>query len=125
MKLSDWIMGPQLIGFVIGVAGLIQIYFPPRKIKGLDIHSTSSAEEIKQIEDEARRFFPRYMLKFGSIIFVVGIIITTILNLTITSAQLSEGLCLMFMYITLPFIPVMVIKTNRHIEKMFYKDEIR
>ena len=119
MNLSEWIIGPQLIGFILVLAGIIQLYFPPVKINGLDILFTPSEEKNRQIEVEVRRFFPRYMLKFGSIVFIAGVIITTILKFTITSAQLSTGLRLMFLYITLPFISLIVIKTNRHIGKMF------
>ena len=45
MNLSEWIIVPQLIGFIFGVAGLIQMFFSPNKINGLDMYLTSSAEK--------------------------------------------------------------------------------
>jgi hypothetical protein len=117
MNLSEWIIGPQLIGFACGLIGLVQIYFPPKKINGLDTYLTSSAEKNEQILEEARRFFPRYLFKVSLVLFISGIAITAILHVIITSAQLREGLNLMFMYISLPSIPIVISKTGQHIEK--------
>ena len=116
-----------MIGFVLGMLGLIQIYFPPKRINGIDLYMTSSAEKNEQILAEARWFIPRCMLKVGSVLFIVGIAITAILNFTIMSAQLHDGLVCMFVIISLPFSgPMIMVKTNKHLEKKFNKkDEIR
>ena len=116
-----------MIGFVLGILGLIQIYFPFKSINGLDLYMTSSADKNGQILAEAKWFIPRCMLKVGSVLFVVGIAITAILNFTVMPAQLRDGLICMFVMISLPFSgPMIMVKTNRHLEKKFKnKDEIR
>ena len=127
MKLSDWIVGPQLPGFIIGVMGLIQIYFPPKSINGIDLYMTSSPEKNKQILAEVKLFIPRLMMKIGVVLFIAGIIITAILRFTVTSIQLREGLTYMFVILSLPFTgPMIMTKTGKHLEKKFNnKDEIR
>lgn len=116
-----------MIGFVLAILGLIQIYFPFKSINGIDLYMTSSAEKNEQILAEAKWFIPRLMLKIGAVLFIVGIAITAILNFTVMSAQLHDGLVCMFVIISLPFSgPMIMVKTNKHLEKKFNnKNEIR
>ncbi len=121
MKLSDWIIGPQLIGFVFTLAGVIQIYFPPKKINGLDLYFTSSEETNKKILAEAQYYFPRLLLKVGLIALISGFVITAILQL-VTSGQFRQVLGYMFMIISIPLtMPLVIMKTQQRLDKMFKK----
>ncbi len=121
MNLSGWIIGPQLVGFVLTLAALIQIYFPPKKINGLDLYFTSSEETNQKILEEAQHYFPRLLLKVGSIIFISGFAIAAILQFT-TSGQLRQVLGYMFLIISMPIgMPLVIMKTQQRLEKMFKK----
>lgn len=127
MSFSSWIIGPQLIGFIFSLVGLVMLVYPPKKINGLDIYLTSSVEKNKLILNEAKRFLPRYLLQLSLIVFISGIAITAILKIIITSAQLQEVLGLMFLLISMSLsMAIVIAKTGRHLEKKFNnKDEIR
>jgi uncharacterized membrane protein len=119
MNLSEWIIGPQVPALILGLVGLIQIYFPPKSINGLDLYLTSSPEKNEQIRVEAVRFFPRYLIKVSLILFIAGILITIILNLTLMPAQLRDGLRFVctFMFTTMSICLVLV-KMNKHLGKI-------
>lgn len=120
MNLSEWIIGPHLPALVLGLIGLIQIYFPPKSINGIDLYLTSSPEKNEQIRAEAVHFFPRYLIKVSAVVFVAGVLITSILNLTAMPAQLRDGLryvcTLMFTTMSVCFV---LVKMNKHLEKKF------
>ncbi len=120
MRLSDWIIGPQILGFIIGLVGLIQLYFPFKRINGIDLYMTSSPEKNEQILAEVKWFIPRFMLKVGFGLFIAGFVIIAILNLIVTSIQLKEVLQYMFLIIALPFTrPLIMAKINSHLDKKF------
>ncbi len=126
MKLSDWIFGPQLIGFLLMLLGITQIYFPFKEIKGLDIPSTASPEKKELMMEEAKRFYPRYLVKMSLVLIPVGFLITVIINIAFTSAEYRKAFSYMFFIICVPIIMLSIIKTNNHLDKKFNnKNEIR
>ncbi|QJD96508.1 SdpI family protein [Mucilaginibacter robiniae] len=72
----NWIVGPQLIGFIILLAGLIQKRFPPKTINGLYGYRTASSMRNSQSWNEANRYSAQLMIKAGGITLASGLLIT-------------------------------------------------
>ena len=92
MNLPNWIIGPQLIGFILLLVGLMQTYFPPKKINNLYGYRTSSSMKNQQMWDEANRYSAHYTAWTGLIILIIGIAITAVLKIVILPVKIKIAL---------------------------------
>ncbi len=81
MNALGWIIGPQLIGIIFMLVGYISMRFPPKKINYLYGYRSPTAMKNQDYWDEANRYAPRFMIKAGLIVTLVGIALATILQL--------------------------------------------
>lgn len=80
MNAAQWLIGPQLIGFIFIIAGYIQKRFPPKKINLLYGYRMPSAMKNQETWDEANQYAARYMMRSGMVLFISGLLITAILS---------------------------------------------
>ncbi len=75
MDLKDWITGPQLVGAIMIIVGLISYFFPPKKINPWYGFRTASSQKNQQTWDVANRFSAIYSLKAGATLLIAGILL--------------------------------------------------
>jgi len=118
MNLPNWIIGPQLIGFILLLVGLLQVYFPPKKINHLYGYRTSSSMKNQQTWDEANRYSARYTAWTGLIILVIGIAITAVLKIVILPVKIKIALDVLAIIAPgLISMALVIAMTERHLEK--------
>jgi uncharacterized membrane protein len=122
--MAIWIFGPQLIGAVFFVIGLITLCFPPKHINKYYGYRLPSAMKNQQTWNEANRYATRYMLKAGLWIFITGILITLILRLLPIAFEIKEALTI-FLFIFSGIVPAVfsIVATERHLNKTFNKNQ--
>jgi uncharacterized membrane protein len=115
-----WIIGPQLIGVILIIIGLIMSRFPPKKFNGFYGYRMPSSMKNQQTWDEANRFSAAYMTKTGFITLVVGIIITALLAIIKPPADVHELVSIMSMMLS-GIVPAifMIVATENHLTKTF------
>ncbi|WP_214072264.1 SdpI family protein [Mucilaginibacter sp. dw_454] len=120
---TDYIFGPQLLGIIFFLIGLIMYKFPPKKINKWYGYRTDSSMKNQQTWDEANRYSALLMAKTGLIVIVIGIAITTIVNCLISSEQMRTGL-LLGLHIFSGLVPVVIVltKTESHLDNTFNKN---
>jgi len=85
MFFTHWIIGPQFLGMIFLLAGLIQRWYPPKKINALYGYRTESSMKDQQSWDEANRYSTALMIRYAWIMIIAGAIITLALaQLTIS-----------------------------------------
>jgi uncharacterized membrane protein len=120
MNVSGWIIGPQLIGLIFLLVGLVQMRFQPPKINNYYGYRLPSAMKNQQTWDEANRFFASYLVKCSLVIIVGGIAITAGLNMIVMTVKVQEALHVMFLILTSTLaMPIILGATERHMEKTF------
>jgi uncharacterized membrane protein len=120
MNFTNLIVGPQLVGFIFFITGIIMMYFPPKKINGLYGYRTSSSMKNQQSWDEANRFSAIYMAKAGLVTIAVGIAIAGLLTIIHTQEDLSELINIMFMLFSgIGPAVLMIVATEKHLTKTF------
>ena len=118
MNRPNWIIGPQLIGFILLVIGLLQVYFPPKKINPLYGYRTSSSMKNQQTWDEANRYSARYTAWTGLIILIIGIAITAVLKIVSLSIEIKIALDVLAIIAPgLISMALVIAMTERHLEK--------
>lgn len=122
MGLASWILGPQLIGAVIFMIGLIQLYFPPKSINRFYGYRLPSAMKNQQTWDEANRYSAIYMIKCGLIMIVVGIVITILLIEIPMPVKIKMTLTVVSLMATGMLSAILsIVATEKHLEKTFDK----
>lgn len=119
----NWIVGPQLIGFIILLAGLIQKRFPPKTINGLYGYRTNTSMRNQQTWNEANRYSARLMIKVGIIVLLSGLLITwvmTFFNFTKTTRGVIQ--LVLVLTPTLCIAVGLIYFTERHLKKLFGSD---
>ena len=118
MNLPNWIIGPQLIGFILLLVGLMQVYFPPKKINNLYGYRTSSSMKNQQMWDEANRYSARYTVWVGLIILLIGIAITAALKIIMLPIKIKIALDVLAIIAPgLISMALVIAMTERHLEK--------
>jgi uncharacterized membrane protein len=120
MGLAGWLFGPQLIGAVVFVIGLITLCFPPKHINRYYGYRLPSAMKNQQTWKAANRYASRYMLKCGLWIFIGGALITFVFRILPMSYKLEEGLTVLLFIISgmLPAV-LSIVATERYLKKTF------
>ncbi|MBK0379767.1 SdpI family protein [Mucilaginibacter segetis] len=121
VPIESWFIGPQLIGAVFIVMGLIQRYYPPKHINGLYGYRMPSATKNQQTWDEANRYSGTYMYRIGWVMLVMGIIITVSLYQIPMQANLRDGINVMLL-IAGSIVPcvMLIISTEKHLQNTFH-----
>lgn len=118
MKEILWIVGPQLLGAVFLLAGLIQKHFPPKKINSFYGYRTPLSMKNQESWDEANRYSGEYMIKAGLICVAGGFILTAILQ-NVKMEIPTRMLCISMSFIvtSITTIILLLTSTERHLEQ--------
>lgn len=120
MNLTEWLIGPQLIGLIFIIIGFIQIRFPPKHINNLYGYRMPSAMKNQQTWDEANHFSARYAIKLGTVMFAIGLVITTGLVLISMKESTRMGLhAALFVASALTTAVLLITGTEKHMSKVF------
>lgn len=116
MALAHWIVGPQIVGLIIVIVGLVQKYYPPKRINDLYGYRSETAKQNQQTWNEANRYSANLMVKSGFIAVVTGLIMTPFIAIKYewimaVSASFTGIGCAV----------ILMIKTENHLEKTFNK----
>jgi uncharacterized membrane protein len=116
----NWIMGPQLIGAILVIIGLIMSRFPPKKINDYYGYRMPSATKNQQTWDEANRFSAAYMAKAGFVTLVIGIVITALVAIIKPAGNVYALITMMSMMASgiTPAIFI-IVATEKHLTKTF------
>jgi uncharacterized membrane protein len=90
MDYSAIIFGPQLIGVLFIIIGLVQRYLPPKKINRWYGYRTLTARANQQTWDEGNRYSALYMIRAGTVVLVAGFIINALTVIFITDAGIER-----------------------------------
>lgn len=120
MNFINYIIGPQLIGIIFYMAGIIMQRFPPKKINSLYGYRTISSMKNQQTWDEANRFSARWMVGCGMLVFIFGVVLTMVVYIYIEPAK-TRSLILaasLLLSAIVPAILVLII-TEKHLKETF------
>jgi uncharacterized membrane protein len=122
MHIEHWLIGPQLIGLIFLIMGLIQKRFPPKRINSLYGYRMPSAIKNQQTWDEANHFLAVYMIKLGLVMIVMGFVLVACLGLVSMREDARMGLNAALLVISSMTIAVLLITgTEKHMSKVFDK----
>jgi uncharacterized membrane protein len=120
MSIANWIIGPQLIGAIFLIVGLISARFPPKKINPLYGYKSASSMKNQETWDEANRFSSRYMIKSGWVLLVIGLLIALVFNTGVIPANLENLLRPMLLIgLAIGSAVVLIVATEKHLSKTF------
>lgn len=120
MTIENWIIGPQLVGLIIFVVGLISYYFPPKKINDLYGYRTSSSKKNQQTWDVANRFSAIYSIKVGAVILIAGVAIRFLSSVMFWPEKTKTMLNIILLLGSGIFAAVFIIvATEKHLKKTF------
>ncbi len=121
MTIASWIVGPQLIGMIFTIVGLVSYYFPPKKINDLYGYRSAASKQNQQTWDVANRYSSILSIKCGIVFLIGGIAIAILVNQTALVPAPIE-----------PFLPpvltvcsaiamavLLIVNTERHLKKTF------
>lgn len=122
MSAVNWILGPQLIGAIFLLGGLVMTKYPPRKINNWYGYRTDSSKVNQETWDEANRFSSRYMIRMGWILIVVGLLLALLLDNVQVRADLKPHILPISMLVmgSLPAV-FLIVATEKHLSKTFDK----
>jgi uncharacterized membrane protein len=122
-NIMNWIIGPQLIGIIFLIAGLISIKFPPKKINQLYGYRSPSSMKNQQTWDEANRFSSRYLVRLGLILVMIGLLISFIFNAEVLPIKLEILLRPVLLIGTaMASAVILIVTTEKHLAKTFDKE---
>ena len=120
MHLEHWLIGPQLLGLIFLIMGLIQKRFPPKRINSLYGYRMPSAMKNQQTWDEANSFSARYMIKLGLITIIAGFVLVACLDLANMKEDARMGLHAALLVVSSMAMAVLLItSTEKHMNKVF------
>jgi uncharacterized membrane protein len=120
MHVENWLIGPQLIGFIFVIMGFIQKRFPPKRINSLYGYRMPSAMKNQETWDEANSFSARYMIRLGLIMIVIGFALAGGLTLINMKEEARTGLSAALLVVSAMLIAVLLITgTEKHLSNTF------
>jgi uncharacterized membrane protein len=120
MHLESWLIGPQLIGLICLIMGMIQKRFPPKHINSSYGYRMPSSMKNQQTWDEANSFSARYMIKLGLTLIVMGLILVPCLNLIGMKEGARMGLRAALLIVSsMAMAVLLIIGTEKHMSKVF------
>lgn len=112
-----WIVGPQMVGLMFIILGLLQKLFPPKKPNGFYGYRMPSVSASQPKWQEAQRYSAIIMMKLGLIYIIIGLLIAAVLyqfNVVHTNAPV---ILTIFAGISAPVL--LIVFTEKHLNKVF------
>ena len=120
MTLAHWIAGPQLVGVIFIIVGLVSYYFPPKKINELYGYRTFSSKRNQQTWDAANRFSAIYSLKAGAIVLIAGVLLHLLIYTMPWPEKTKTLLTVILLLGSGIFTAVsLIVSTEKHLDKNF------
>jgi len=118
--IAAWLFGPQILGFVFLILGLVQHFFPPKKINNWYGYRTPAAQKNQQTWDEGNRYSAIYMIKSSLVVIVIGLLIALVMNTTPITLKVREAITV-FLFLVSGMVPpiLMITATEKHLTKTF------
>jgi uncharacterized membrane protein len=119
-NITNWLFGPQLVGFIFIIMGSILNYFPPKHINSFYGYRMPSAQKNQSTWVEANKYSAIFMIKCGFIVLVAGLLISVALKEVAMPYHIKKWLtaCLFLGSGILPCV-LMIVATERHLDKTF------
>ena len=118
MTLKDWIFGPQAIGSLFLLIGIITYYFPAKNINTWYGFKTPSSRNNQQTWDIANKYGALYCIKAGAILVIAGILISLLVNNLLMPEKTRQLLGIILFMGSGVFIgPMLIVATEKHIDK--------
>lgn len=116
----SWIFGPQLVGALLLIAGLIYYRFPPKHINKYYGYRMPLAMKNQQAWDEANRYSAIFLIKSSLVLIVIGIALSALFKVIIIPVKIKTILSVITFMLsgTIPAVMLMV-ATEKHLEKLF------
>jgi len=119
--LFNWLFGPHILGIIFLILGVIQQYYPPKKINNWYGYRTTISQSSQRAWDEANRYSANYMIKLGIVVIILGIITTTLLHFIPMPVKVWNGLTIFSVMLGGIMPPLfMIVATEKHLQKQFY-----
>jgi uncharacterized membrane protein len=116
----NWFSGPQLIGFIMLLNGIIQKTFPPKNINGWYGYRTNASMQNQQTWNEGNNYSTKLLFKTGYLFLLIGITLSLLLylsgankkvvNITQAVSTLTSALAMAI---------IVLYYTEKHLKKMF------
>jgi uncharacterized membrane protein len=114
MIVAHWILGPQIVGFVMLLMGCITKLYPPKHINGLYGFRTGSSTKNQETWDEAQLYSARLAIKMGLIAVLIGLAMAAVIPV---KYELVMVVATTFTGIGFPV--TMIALTEKHLDKTF------
>jgi len=118
MSIHQLINGPQTIGVLLIIAGVIQKLFPPKDINGMYGFRTDTSRQNRQTFDEGNRYSAALSIKLGIVFLLIGLALMLFIDRK--HAYIMPILTLAAA-VSLPIL--LIRRTDKHLEEMFDKDD--
>lgn len=120
-----WIIGPQLIGIILIIMGLIQKIWPPKHINGIYGYRMPSSKQNQQTWDEANRYSAIYMIKAGIFVLILGLGSRLLLNSISISGPVKGGIWFfLILASSIGSAVSLILVTERHMRKTFDQKQL-
>jgi len=116
----SWIIGPQLVGCILLLVGLIQKKYPPKKINPYYGYRTDSATKNQATWDEANRYSALFAIKVGLYIIIGGLLLTLLTHLVPMPAKVAFIIFFLSMLATgMGSGIAIIVSTEKHLRQTF------
>ncbi|MFD0751310.1 SdpI family protein [Mucilaginibacter calamicampi] len=120
MTLTNWIFGPQAIGLLFLLIGIITYFFPAKTVNTWYGFKTPSSKNNQQTWDVANRFAAIFCIKAGLTLVVGGILINLLISSMLMPVRTQQMLHIISFMGSGVFIgPLLMVATEKYIEKTF------
>jgi uncharacterized membrane protein len=120
MIFVNWILGLQLLGVILLLAGLIQKRFPPKEINSLYGYRTARSMQDQQHWDEGNKYSIQFMFNCGCILLIAGILLSVVLNLLTIDPKSKAWLQVALVVAgSVAIVIVLFSKTEKHLKDTF------
>ncbi|OKS89394.1 SdpI family protein [Mucilaginibacter polytrichastri] len=116
----NWVSGPQFIGVIMLLNGLIQRTFPPKYINGWYGYRTNTSMQNQQTWDEGNIYSTKLWVKIGFLFVLIGMALSLVLHLLGTTEKLMNMIqAFSTLAAGLAMAIIMHYFTEKHLKKMF------
>jgi len=123
-SIISWIIGPQLVGVIVLLVGLIQKRYPPKKINPYYGYRTDSATKNQATWDEANRYSALFAIKVGLFIIAGGLLLSVFTHLV--PMPVKVGVVIFFISMLIAGMGsgiAILVSTERHLTKIFGEEK--
>jgi len=113
-------VGPQLIGTIMLLAGLVMKYYPPKNINGLYGYRTPRSMANQRNWDEANKYSAVLMIKLGAAGIALGVLLLLLLPAAIMPL-ISAGATLISL---IAIVATLLVATERHLKNLSGADAL-